>query len=212
MIFSRHFYVISVIFFALSSSAVADLVLPSDLNPGDQYRLVFVSDASTAASSSDITFYNQFVNSAANAPTTDTAPLSLSWTAIASTDSIDAQDNTGTNPTVSSGVPIYRLDGVRIADDYVDLWKATIQNPIRVTESGTTITNSGVWTGSATDGTADSLYPLDGTGGSYGLARRHSRTIIGLQVVEIRHLSNFGFTDFRKRSPFQSLNPRRSFF
>lgn len=150
--------------FVLCSSGAAQVVVPPDLNPGDQYRLVFVTDEPTFANSADINDYNQFVDTAANASSAATSVLGINWVAIASTDVVDARDNTNTNPNVSAGIPVYRLDGVRIADDYADLWDGTIQNPLFVTETLTTIGNSGVWTGSNVNGTGDPTHSLDGTG------------------------------------------------
>ena len=44
--------------------ARADLIIatPSGLNPGNQFRIVFLTVATTEATSSDIAYYNTFVN------------------------------------------------------------------------------------------------------------------------------------------------------
>ncbi|MEO1994911.1 MAG: hypothetical protein ABGZ17_06510, partial [Planctomycetaceae bacterium] len=126
----------------------ASIVLePADLNPGDQYRLVFVTSANLDATSSAIGDYNDFVD--------DYGDLAIAsdWKAIASTASADARDNTETNPSGSSGVPIYNLAGLRVADDFDDLWDASIQNSIARDENGGYV-NRYVWTGTQSDGTA----------------------------------------------------------
>ena len=82
--------------------------------------------------------------------------LGTTWFAIASTSTIDARDNTGTNPTSSAGVPIFILDGTKIADSNADLWNNSIDAPISVTShGGTFVTPQQVYTGTDDfDGTA----------------------------------------------------------
>ncbi len=100
---------------------------PVGLSPGDQYRLGFVTITKRDASSSNIADYNDFVTTAANSEP-DLLALGATWTAIGSTSTVDARDNTGTNPT-STGVPIYLLDGIsKIADNNADLWDGSIDN------------------------------------------------------------------------------------
>lgn len=114
--------------------SAAIVIPPPGLNPGDQYRLVFVTSDATTASSDDIATYNSFVNAQASTVSAAGFPTS-GWSAIASTVSVDARDNTGTNG--GTGVPIYRVDGVKIADDYVDLWNGgPLPNDLSVTQTG----------------------------------------------------------------------------
>ena len=91
--------------------------VPPGLSPGDQYRLAFLTrpgSTTTAATSTDINYYNNFVNSVANSPGSLVNGLST-WTAIASTATVAAEDNTGTNPSSSQGFPIYTLNGTLVA-------------------------------------------------------------------------------------------------
>ena len=83
--------------------AAAIVIPPPDLNPGDQYRLVFVTSDATTANSDDIATYNSFVNSQASTVSSTGFPTS-GWAAIVSTTTVDARDNTGTNGV--TGVPI----------------------------------------------------------------------------------------------------------
>lgn len=124
------------------------------------------------ALSTDIADYNAFVSAAANS-VPELLALGTTWTAIASTATVDARDNTGTNPTVSTGVPIYRLDDTRIADDNADLWDDTLQAAFNTTEDGGTLPppNVFVWTGTDGDGT--------GTGGGFGLGGNALLATIG---------------------------------
>ena len=127
---------------------------PADLGPGDSYRLVFVTSAIRDATSTVIGDYDAFVAIAAaanaNLPAT-------SWRAIASTDSVGAVDHLvdsagGWDPT---SAPIYRLDGLRVADGFGDLWDGSIQTAISVTEHAVAGEGWIVWTGTNTNGTAN---------------------------------------------------------
>ncbi len=135
----------------LASSAVP-ITVPTELNPGDQYRLAFVTSTTRDATDTDITLYNAFVSGVANG-VTELAALGTMWTAIASIPGFDARDNTLTNPTVSTGVRIYRLDNTRIADDNADLWNNTIHVPLQINEAGNPLpAGTRVWTGTGSNG------------------------------------------------------------
>jgi hypothetical protein len=132
----------------------AGLSLPAGLSPGDKYRIAFVTSGTIDATSSDISVYNTFVNLAANAGGALTAPLGTSWTAIASTPTVDARDNTGTNP-LSIGVPVFSVDATsRIANNNADLWDGMLTQFINLDEAGVGRPNLEVWTGSQTTGVA----------------------------------------------------------
>ena len=85
--------------------------------PGDTYRLIFVTSTTTDATSTDISTYNAFVQGVANA-----AGLgSVSWSAVGSTATVSARDNTGT--AGPGGSPIVLMDGITvIATDNADFW------------------------------------------------------------------------------------------
>lgn len=136
------------------SVAAAPIVIPLGLNPGDTYRLAFVTSSLRDATSSDIEDYNLFVTNVANS-VTELAALGTSWRAIGSTADIDARDNTGTNPLIDAGVAIYSLDGTDlIASDNTDLWDGVLASPIRESENGEIeIQFAGTWTGTWIDGT-----------------------------------------------------------
>jgi hypothetical protein len=116
------------------AAQAALVVVPADLAPGTQYRLVFVTNGTRDATSFDINDYNTFVTNqvtgSALATQLTTAGFNLgtiTWKAIASTQAggsstgVTARDNTGTNPS-STGVPIYLIDGNRVANNNADLW------------------------------------------------------------------------------------------
>ena len=151
---------------------------PSGLEPGDRYRLLFVTSESRDALSHDIDDYNNFVQSVADAAPV-VGPWGLTWKALASTDTVDARDNTGTNPALGSHTSVVRIDGALIADSYESFYSTggdTATNvSLDVTELGSTLMidlgptlsspGAPVWTGTSFDGTALSNGELgdDGT-------------------------------------------------
>ena len=137
---------------APTGASAAIVTTPVGLSPGDQYRLAFVTTTLRDATSSNIADYNDFVTLAANSEP-DLADLGATWTAIASTETIDARDNTGTNPFFT-GEPIYLLDGTKIADNYADLWDGTINQPLDIFQTGATAPFVPIFTGTGTNGVA----------------------------------------------------------
>jgi len=145
--------------------------VPTDLSPGDQYRLVFITRGARDAQAPSIDDYNAFVTTQANY-SNELAALGLAWKVIGSTYAVDARENTSTIPgTDGAGIPIYRLDGTRIADSYADLWDGSIDSPLNVDQYGNVYghdwwSQASVWTG--TDQYGYRMYGL----GCYGAAAR----------------------------------------
>jgi len=151
---------IGIAFSALVSIAqAAPVTVPVGLNPGDQYRLVFVTSTTRDATSANLADYNAFVTAAANS-VSELAALGANWRAIASTaGNPNARTNTNTDFAVDgAGVKIFLLDGTTIvADDNQDLWDGTLDNAINRDESGAVLAGSGfpdagVWTGTSFTG------------------------------------------------------------
>ena len=142
-------------------SLAAITTVPDGLNPGDQYRLVFVTAGLRDASSDTINDYNNFVTSQANA-SADLASLSTAWKVLGSTASVSAITNTGTDPAFA-GVPIYNLSGQLVAAGNADLWDGTLTNPINVDQNGD-IWAQKVFTGTADDGSPIAGYQLGAIG------------------------------------------------
>jgi PEP-CTERM motif len=157
---------------ALSATAAQAVLItvPTDLNPGDQYRLVFTTASPTTdAISTDIADYNAFVDAAANS-VLELAGLSTTWKVIGSTATVAARDNTGTNPTIDpTGVPIYTLADTRMADTNTDLWNGTI-DAVPIDNFGNVLVSvEEIWTGSSASGIPDPSFPLGGgTSSVYG--------------------------------------------
>jgi hypothetical protein len=132
------------------------ITVPSGLSHGEQYRLVFVTSTTTTATLSDIGYYNPFVASVANSAP-QLALLGTTWSAIASTPTVAAQDNTNTTPDNGSGLPIYNPKGELFAASNQALWGTTnsnvLPNPIDWNESdGLNFPNDSTWTGTTDQG------------------------------------------------------------
>jgi len=146
------------------------LPVPIGLAPGTQYRLVFVTSNETYSGGSDhgsnppwftsVADYDAFATTQATAVPSLNA-LNTTWKAVISTRSPNsaAKTNTGTDPAVTNGVPIYNLGGLIVATNNADLWDGTIANPINVNEyGGGPVAQRGgvphytVWTGASADG------------------------------------------------------------
>jgi len=127
----------------------AQLPMPSGLSPGDSYQLVFNTSAFTNGLSSDISIYNDFVQTAADAAGMG-ASQGVSWRAISSTASIDAR----VNAVVGANTPVYntRLGQLeKIADGFSDMWDGSLDSFPSYDEYGQSNTTD-AWTGSLTDG------------------------------------------------------------
>lgn len=154
---------------AVFSSAYGQIItVPTELDPGDEYRLVFITkDKIFTAESSNISDYDGHVTSQANMSTM-LAEIDTNWRVIGSTSSIAAKLHTDTDdsPLGPTGVPIYRLDGLKIADDYDDFWDGSIQRPLYVAQNGSTLnTCCGTWTGTSSNGNGATGYELGASPG-----------------------------------------------
>ena len=158
------------------ASAKADIIIqtPPGLIAGDTFRIAFVSDATTEATSSDISYYNTFVNNDAiaeagggnNEVTYDGAALTFS--AIASASTTNAIDNiTGT-----ASAPLYLVNGTLVASSLTvlpgGLWSEYLLAPIDLDLTGANLGTTGVWTGTSPNGIVG--YALGGAGATYGIS------------------------------------------
>lgn len=165
MMFTKLIKSVAVLFLlSWGTNAFAAIVTkPTNLVDGDQYRLVFVTSGTRNALSANIADYNSFVTQQANlAP--ELAALNTTWKVIGSTTTVNARDNTGTNPTLSSGVPFYRLDGGLVAASNTELWSSNIRIPLNITQTGLVFGNE-IMTGTFADGTTVAQRALGNAGG-----------------------------------------------
>ena len=176
--------ILASLFGATIASQAAVITMPTGLSYGDQYRLVFVTSTTTTATSSDVSYYNNFVNSlATTAGLNYIAGQTTTWTAMASVGTtqvgaINVKTNTSTvNGTDGTGMTIYTLNDTAIATSYADLWDGSLPAPLNITESGDVL-DTGVWTGSGQTGGTSSAGPLgsteDGGNARYGQSQRYS--------------------------------------
>ena len=98
---------------------------PSGLSDGDQFRLIFVTSGTGDATSSNIGVYNTFVQNRAAAGHMEIRAYSSQFRVVGSTAAVDARDNTKTTGT---GVPIYWLNGAKVANNYADFYDANWSN------------------------------------------------------------------------------------
>lgn len=107
--------------------------------PAEPYRLAFLTEGTYQAVDTDIAVYNGWMQDEADGAGIGMGGTygDLLWYVVGSTADVDARDNTGTNPDVSAGVPIYLLDGTTmIAGGNADLWDGTIAAAINQTPFG----------------------------------------------------------------------------
>ncbi|MCA8974641.1 MAG: PEP-CTERM sorting domain-containing protein, partial [Planctomycetes bacterium] len=77
----------------VASTALAQgLNYPAGLQPGDEYRVLFVTDSSRDATATDISTYDAFVTADATA-VPFLASLNTSWRAVGSTAAVSARDH-----------------------------------------------------------------------------------------------------------------------
>jgi hypothetical protein len=142
--------------------ADASVFVPLGLNPGDMYHLAFVTRDRLDATSFEIADYNAFVQAqAALNPSLTGTDMGVEWHAIASTPSVAARDNTFVE------APVYRLDGVKIADGFADIWDGTLDASLSVTQFVLPSEFLRSWTGTFfSDGTQISVFALGVSGGT----------------------------------------------
>ena len=151
----RH-WALTIIFAISTLPLLAEpVVVPIGLNPGDRYRLVFVTSGTRNATSTLISDYNAFVTAQANLSPLLLA-LNTTWRVIGSTLSVNAITNIG----LPNDPAIYNTNGGLVAIGIPDLFGGFLSNPINWDQLGIGSMNRSVWTGS--DLTGLSFDPLGG--------------------------------------------------
>ena len=126
------------------------LIPRSGIQPGDSFRLLFVTSDTRDANSGNIGDYNSFVQSAAGRNSL-LSGFSGRFRVLASTNDVHAIDNSGTRGT---GVPIYWLESAKAADNYPDFYDGSWDSRAGTDEQGRTLRGSTqIWTGTNNDGT-----------------------------------------------------------
>ena len=121
---NRPVYGLSEIYQVVANEVPADWsLIPTGLVVGDQFRLLFLSSTKQNATLSNIADYNAFVQNRAAAGHPDIQAHSSGFRVVGCTGAIDARDNTDTRYTsTNKGVPIYWLNGNKVADEYEDFY------------------------------------------------------------------------------------------
>ena len=131
-------------------------LIPAALTTGDTFRLIFLSSTKRNGSATDIATYNTFVQDLAAAGHADIQAYSDGFRVVGCTAAVDAVGNTD---TTGVGVPIYWLNGNKVADDYADFydedWDEEAVNKNELGANGRNTNNSGNYpiTGCDHDGT-----------------------------------------------------------
>ena len=132
---------------------------PDGIAGEEKFRLLFLTDEDHATST-NIDIYNHYVQSQAEAGHADIQEHATQFRVLGSTADDDARDNTETTYTaMQPGVPIYWMNGAKVADDYQDLYDGAWSNeelPRLKDGSLHTFDTSNIpiiWTGSKDDGT-----------------------------------------------------------
>ncbi len=135
-------------------------LMPAGLEDGDEFRLIFMTSQKRNAQSENIADYDAFVQNAAGGSNAHTAirPYASRFKAVGSTRSVSARDHTGTNPNNAGhkNVPIYWLNGDRVAANNTRFWSSTWENwtmSDRHTEAGSQGDNDWHWSGTDPAGT-----------------------------------------------------------
>ena len=138
-------------------------LIPDDLGVGDSFRLLFVTAETKAATGTGIHNYTDFINTPALhivAPgnlVSAWGVVNLAQTALLSLPGADARLITDTTWTETDrGVPIYWLNGARVADDYADFYDGSWANedkPRNGLGNPHSLAGTAPWTGTDHDGT-----------------------------------------------------------
>lgn len=134
---------------------------PAGLHPGDHFRFVFVTDATTTAGSAAISDYNTFVNNDAAAEAgaggVTYGGINLSWQAIVSTSAMSAATNIG-----STGASVWLVGGPEIAtsDGATGLWSGNSILSAIDKDLKQVVQSNPVWTGTNTHGGQAFVSPL----------------------------------------------------
>ena len=173
-------------------------LLPLWAEPGDKFRLMFVTTDKIHAMSHDVGHYNSLAQTAAARNSklinSDGDHFGGEFRAIVSTAATDARDNTA---STGRGVPIYFLGGNKVANDYADFydgsWNPRYGNATN--EMGRARYSGLIWTGSRPDGTKD---PSNHVGQRSNI--RYATVLIGGTLAT-------GATDWERPHHLYALSP-----
>jgi hypothetical protein len=158
--------------------------LPAGLTPSAKYHLLFNSSTSTHGLTSTVSFYNQFVQSAANAAGIGTS-AGVTWSALVSTPSINAR----TSAVAAANTPIYNTHGNRIATGFADLWDGQLTAGVAWDEYGAANTGD-AWTGSLGTGLGDPNYTVGNSAPTFAAWCGHPEATDGMWMAHMQPTLN----------------------
>ena len=135
-------------------------LIPAGLTTGDEFRLLFLSSTKRDSRPKEIVTFDRFIQGLAGAGHPDIQAYKEGFKVVGCTELVDANEHTGTfYNSVSPGVPIYWLNGNKVADDYEDFydgnWDDEANDKNEFGEDGfdTSLENNYPYTGCDHDGT-----------------------------------------------------------
>ncbi len=158
MRFTASFRICLLVLVATVTSAVGTatagpiISTPRGLNPGDHFRIAFVTTDTSTATSSDISTYDNFVTMQADGATYNGDIIT--WLAIGSTGSVSAIAHIGV-----TNDPVFLVDGTEVTntDSTSGLWSGSLLHGINLDISSTP-QNVAVWTGTFAAGLPEYYY------------------------------------------------------
>ena len=128
-------------------------LIPSGVQPGGKFRLLFITTDLILATSDDIATYDARVRERAAGGHNAIRSHAQKFRVVGSTASVSARNHAG---LTGGGVPIYWLNGPQVASTYAGFWSDRWQNWLKAdrrTELGNPDSHSDwPWTGTATNG------------------------------------------------------------
>ena len=132
-------------------SNAQSLLEPEGLSPGDQYRVLFITEGRRDAASDQISDYNDFVNAEAARTSSVLAGLPTTFSAVGSTATVDAIDNIALGGGADD-LPIFLVDGTLFATSSLDLFDGSYGNDVFRDQFSFHPHSVAYWTGSSADG------------------------------------------------------------
>ena len=149
---------------AIQVLAADSALKPDDIDPGELFRLMYVSDNRVTGSNPDYRHYNNRASESAAAGHAEIRAFSDQFRALVSTEFIHAHAHTDTATNRASSPPIYWLGGGRVADDYFDFYDGRWDSRAATDHNGDGIatTNVYIMTGSTLEGARDPGFEVGG--------------------------------------------------
>ena len=179
---------------------------PDDVVVGGKFRLLFVTLTAQNATTTVMDSYNGIIRDSVAAGHTDIRPYSHLFNALGSTADDDAIANTKTTHTTTDmGVPIYYLNGAKVADNYSDFYDGTWDSHDPTNELGTSSSAMAVWTGSQSNGMKHAN-PL-GNRTSKTVRMGNPTSSVSGDVLSATLIRNHTYKDRGYPLPFYGLSP-----